>query len=198
MVNFIERYARVYLTLSTRTHLEFQRFGNTITSEQIQFRLKNVKAKLDLEKKVKAGTENLLTALSKLPPDALKGSKEDKTRPELEEKIAEANFKVAMLTKAEHKYLELYVQSSSPKQDDDSLYLSDNQDRRTGRIIMRLIGAINISNRKSLKDEIYAVIKVDGSTKYTSKASKNRWDENINFQGILFFLGNNFERYSYS
>ena len=101
---------------------------------------------------------------------------------QLETKIGEANSKIAMLTKSEHKYTELYLEAPKESQEEELPYLSDNKDRRTGRIIMKLTGAINLANRKSLKNEIIAIVRVDGSTKYTSRATKNRWDESINFQ----------------
>jgi hypothetical protein len=92
-----------------------------------------------------------------------------------------------MLTKAEHKYSELLVQGAAEEtpETDEILYLSDNRDRRTGRVIMRLTGAINITTKKSSKDEMVAVIKIDGTTKHTSRATKSRWDETLNFQGIF-------------
>lgn len=151
--------------------IDYLKFGNTITPEQIKFRLWNVKTKLDLEKKVKSGTENLITAMAASNP---------RMKAELEEKITEANLKISILSKSEHKYNELYLEV--PDAQDEEMYLSDNKDRRTGRIIMKLVGAINLSSRKSLKDEIIAVVKIDGSVKYTSRATKSRWDENINIQ----------------
>jgi hypothetical protein len=150
-----------------------------MTSEQLLFRINHLRAKLDLEKKVKTGTENLLSALT------TDNRRDLKMRPQLEDKVSEANAKIQMLTKAEHKYSELLVASSEESPDDEILYLSDNRDRRTGRIIMKLTGAVNMANKKSFKDEMVAIVKVDGTTKHTSRATRNRWDENLNFQGNL-------------
>jgi hypothetical protein len=157
------------------SNVDYIKFGNMLTVDQLKFRLHSVKLKLDMEKKVKAGTENFLTALGQVDGSA-------KAKPELEEKIAEAAFKINILGKAEHKYSDLLIDAQEAI--DDELFLSDNQDRRTGRIKIKLIGVINLS-RKASKDDLVAVIKVDGTTKYVSKPVKSRWDEQADFQGRL-------------
>jgi hypothetical protein len=43
--------------------MEFLFYGNTLTSDQLLFRLNHVGRKLEVEKRVKTGTENLLMAL---------------------------------------------------------------------------------------------------------------------------------------
>jgi hypothetical protein len=43
------------------------KYGPTITTEKVKFRLNQVKIKLDTEQKVKAGSENLIHALSRNP-----------------------------------------------------------------------------------------------------------------------------------
>lgn len=42
---------------------------------------------------------------------------------------------------------------------------------------MKLIGASNLAERKSLRDDIFATISVDGIQKYTSRGTKSKWDE---------------------
>jgi hypothetical protein len=43
--------------------MEFLFYGNTLTSDQLLFRLSHVARKIEVEKRVKTGTENLLMAL---------------------------------------------------------------------------------------------------------------------------------------
>jgi hypothetical protein len=43
--------------------MEFLFYGNTLTSEQLLFRLGHIGKKIEVEKRVKSGTENLLMAL---------------------------------------------------------------------------------------------------------------------------------------
>jgi hypothetical protein len=47
---------------------------------------------------------------------------------------------------------------------------------------MKLIEAVNITGRKSLKDEIVCYISIDGILKFQSKPSKAKWDEVIDVQ----------------
>lgn len=42
---------------------------------------------------------------------------------------------------------------------------------------MKLISVSNLTDRKSIKDDIYASLSVDGITKYTTKLTKTKWDE---------------------
>ena len=43
--------------------MEYLFYGNTLTSEQLSFRLNHVGKKIEVEKRVKSGTENLLSVL---------------------------------------------------------------------------------------------------------------------------------------
>lgn len=47
---------------------------------------------------------------------------------------------------------------------------------------MKLSEAVNITGRKSLRDEIIAVISIDGTIKYQTKPTKAKWDETIDLQ----------------
>jgi Phorbol esters/diacylglycerol binding domain (C1 domain) len=49
--------------------------------------------------------------------------------------------------------------------------------RRSGLLKIKLVGASNLTDRKSLRDEIVAVISVDGIQKYTTRGTKTKWDE---------------------
>ncbi|KAJ3059654.1 hypothetical protein HK102_009887 [Quaeritorhiza haematococci] len=100
--------------------------GTAYSSEKLRYRLNHVRAKLDLETKVKTGTENLYAAImhNKAASDGISGGGagggaaaaaamglgDPKQRMEVERKISEANARVAFLTKAEHHYSKLFVE----------------------------------------------------------------------------------------
>jgi hypothetical protein len=54
--------------------------------------------------------------------------------------------------------------------------------KSSGRLRLKLIEATNITGRKSLKEDIYACVSVDGVIQYTSKNSKSKWDEQFDIQ----------------
>lgn len=99
--------------------------------------------------------------------------------------MEESNSKIQLLTKSNSKYADLHI--SNVKEEEESTIL-DSKDRKTGRIKFKIIGAANLAARKTQKDDIQAKIKVDGCFIYSSRLSKNRWDESLDLQGICCCL----------
>ncbi|RKO87475.1 kinase-like domain-containing protein, partial [Blyttiomyces helicus] len=167
------RSSSVSTTGSQPTLTNYLRFTTQLTTEKIKYRIREVRHKLDLEQKVKSGTENLVTAMT-----GGHSTPDPKTMQELEEKLAEANAKVCFLAKAEHRYATLSVD------DDESgdLYMIDPGQRRTGRLKISLLGATNLPGRRSSKDEIVAIVRIDGVVQYTTRPTKHRWDESHELQ----------------
>nr|KAJ3412449.1 Serine/threonine kinase [Polyrhizophydium stewartii] len=151
---------------AAETHFDFLRYGTAITAEKVQFRLKQIQAKLDIEQKVRTGTENMLSALGP--------AIDPRRKAELDQQLAEAKAKEALLLKAKAKFDQIYVRVDDQ---DDSAHMLDAQQRKTGRLSMKLMGAANITGRKSQRDEIFAQVFVDGILKYTTRPSKQKWDE---------------------
>ncbi|KAJ3034450.1 Serine/threonine kinase [Rhizophlyctis rosea] len=156
------------------TKFDYLRLNTALTSDKIKYRLREVRHKLDVEQRVKSGTENLVAAMARTPT----AGTDPKVRLELEEKLSDVVAKVAFLTKAEHRYAGLYVEDD----ENDEEYLQDVRQRRTGRLKIRLIGATNLPGRRASHEEILAIIRVDGNKKYTTRPTKNRWDEMIDIQ----------------
>ena len=174
---------------------DYLRLNTALTTEKIKYRLKEVRHKLDVEQRVKSGTENLVAAMARTPTAAA----DPKVRMELEEKLSDVVAKVAFLTKAEHRYAGLYVDDENENEEEylqgnshhhptSRVYQllkqlpSDVRQRRTGRLKIRLIGATNLPGRRASHEEIFAVIRIDGNKKYSTRATRNRWDEHIDIQ----------------
>ena len=100
-------------------------------------------------------------------------------------KVEESNSKIHLLGKSWTKYSDLNI---NPVKEDDDYNIVDNKPRKTGRLKFRIIGASSLATRKSSKEEIQAKIKVDGSLMFSSRLSKNKWDENVDVQGMNIFL----------
>ncbi|KAJ3118144.1 Serine/threonine kinase [Phlyctochytrium bullatum] len=152
------------------TNFDLLKFASAITSEKVKFRLKEVRHKLDTETKVKAGTDNLVQALSRGPPTA----ETQKKLADLREQLNDAQFRITALTKAEHRYASLFIATG---EDDDTLM--DVRVKVSGRLKLRLIGATNLPGRTGKESEVYAVLKVDGTPKATTRAKPLRWDESF-------------------
>lgn len=73
-----------------------------LSTEKVKFKLNEVKSKLEIEQKVKAGTEKLSQVMNNQDVDK-------KRQIEVNEKLAESNAKVALLNKALQRYQGLYV-----------------------------------------------------------------------------------------
>ncbi|KAJ3184872.1 Serine/threonine kinase [Gaertneriomyces sp. JEL0708] len=159
----------------TVTNFDYLKYGTAITSEKIRYRLKEVRHKLDVEQKVKAGTENMIKALGDTPAS---GSQDPAVMSELMEKISDANAKIAFLQKAEHKYSGLSVDD----EEEEEGYLADVRLRKTGRLRMRLGGATNLPGRRSARDELVAIVRVDGTKKYETRPTKAQWNETVDIQ----------------
>ncbi|KAJ3224500.1 Serine/threonine kinase [Clydaea vesicula] len=158
------------------TNLDYLKVNTTLTTEKVNFRLNHIKGKLDLEQKVKAGTGNLLEAMKKNPNSDQKLANELKSG--LEQKILEANAKIGFLNKSAQQYSGLVVTSDEEEED----VVSFRSARRTGRLRIKLLGAIGYGKRSS-KDDLFCVIKVDSVVKATTKpSSKQKFDENFDIQ----------------
>ncbi|KAJ3207761.1 Serine/threonine kinase [Dinochytrium kinnereticum] len=159
------------------TNFDLLKYASAITSDKVRFRLKEVRHKLDTEKRVKGGTDNLLMALARTQ------SNDQKKISDLKEQLSDSQFRITALTKAEHRYSALYVATG---EEDDTLMgpfstnLSiDVRVKVTGRLKIRLIGATNLPGRASTQSEVYAVLRIDGQNKATTRAKTQRWDESF-------------------
>lgn len=87
-----------------------------ITSEKVRYKLFEVRFKLDVEQKLKSGSERMLAAV---PPGS-------SALVELESRMKECDAKVGLLQKAESKYKSLYFE------DDDGATAGTSSDEKTG------------------------------------------------------------------
>jgi hypothetical protein len=107
------------------------------------------------------------------------GAVDEKRRIELEGQLAMAKAKEQLLAKAKNRYSQIYVASD----DGDEVLVNDtNNAKVSGRLRMKLIEAVNITGRKSNRDDIVATISIDGVVKYNSKPTKTKWDEQFEIQ----------------
>jgi hypothetical protein len=107
------------------------------------------------------------------------GAVDEKRRIELEGQLAMAKAKEQLLAKAKNRYSQIYV----PSDEGDEVLVNDtNHAKVSGRLRMKLIEAVNITGRKSNRDDIVATISIDGVVKYNSKPTKTKWDEQFEIQ----------------
>ena len=87
------------------TIFDFLSYGTAITAENVKFRLRQIQNKLDIEQKVRTGTENMLSALGAAIEN------DPRRKAELDQQLIEAKSKEALLMKARNKFSQLYVAS---------------------------------------------------------------------------------------
>jgi hypothetical protein len=126
--------------------------------------------KVSIEQRVRTGTENLLQALG------TGGHVEAKRKGEIELTLQDSKQKQALLLRAKNKYSQLYV-APNDKEPEDPDALSLTAPRKSGTLKLKIVGASNLTERKSIKDEIVAVVSIDGIPKYTTRPTKSKWDD---------------------
>ena len=147
--------------------------SHDITTEKVRYRLREIISKQELESRVRSGSENLINAMD--------GKSDAKSKADLEAQVALSKAKEALLAKAKIRYSELYVPGAAEFEEDPSPAI-DTTKKVSGRMKIRLSDALNITTKKSPKEEIIATVVVDGQIMHTTKPAKIKWDENVEFQ----------------
>ena len=147
------------------------KYDTNLSSEKISYRINHIKQKIDLEQKVKTGTENLIIALKSNPvPDI-------KLAAELDVKTIEATLKINFLNQSLKKLSSLIVLDETlPTIDEETITFKNL--RKSGKLKVRLNGALNLTGKRPQND-FYTTIKIDGITVATSRPTKSRMDENF-------------------
>ncbi|KAJ3123102.1 Serine/threonine kinase [Nowakowskiella sp. JEL0407] len=178
-------------TRVTYTNLDFLKCETPITNEKVKYKLAGVRQKLDVESKVKAGTERM--------EQAMIGSSEldKKIQEEIMEKLRESTAKVAILQKSEQRYRSLFVENDDAENEleegteeemsehptSDALRYSHSRvparKQLSGKLKIRLIQATNVPGKKIPNTNIFAVIRVDGVQKGKTRPQKQKWNEDF-------------------
>ncbi|KAJ3161125.1 Serine/threonine kinase [Geranomyces michiganensis] len=172
---------------------DYLRRDTAITSEKVKYKLQEVRSKLEIEQKVKAGTERMREAMGGTAAAAASDT-DTKRKVEVEEKYQESNAKVAILQKAQQRYqgLSLKEEKQPPPQTADAdnaqptgeSPLAARTLRRSanGKLKIRLTTATALPGRKSAKSETYAVIRLDGVQRAKTKPSRAKWNEEFDIK----------------
>ncbi|KAI8813372.1 kinase-like domain-containing protein [Cladochytrium replicatum] len=150
------------------TIFDFLRADTPLTNEKFQYRIRQISQKLELEGRVRIGTENLLNALNRNHPS------DASIYRDLDGKIAETNAREAFLKKAMQKYQKYVVN------DDEEEELHDIRVKRTGRLRIRMATATNVP--RTPNGEIIAVIRIDGNRKAMTKPARENWNDVFDIQ----------------
>ncbi|KAJ3010158.1 Serine/threonine kinase [Thoreauomyces humboldtii] len=166
------------------SQFDYLRRDTAITSEKVNYKLGEVRSKLDIELKVKAGTERMREAMG------ANTDGDNKRKVEIDEKMQESRAKVGILQKALQRYEGLYVPtetSETPPTPSDDTYppavtpIPARTLRRAanGKLKIRLNLATALPGRKSARSETYAVVRLDGVQRAKTKLSKGKWNEDF-------------------
>lgn len=176
-----------------------------LSNEKITYKLKEIKWKLAIETKVKAGTEKLFATINRQQPE-----EQDKKRvEEIQDKLLESSGKVACLNKALQRYQGLLLgdegqvlkEAEKTEEDLTEETNDDHEDDKstsnllakvsagsrripvTGKFLLRVITATNLPGRKSHKSDSFCVIKIDDTPRGKTRSSRHsKWNEDFNIQ----------------
>ncbi|RHZ65053.1 hypothetical protein Glove_319g64 [Diversispora epigaea] len=163
------------------SNLDLIKVDSPITSQKISLRLHELEFKLDVERKLKEGSERMINAVVSQDPKNKKGLAEVQTR------TMESKEKISLLTNSLQRYKDLHVSGLDDDEDDDIERANRNAPglRRpvTGRLDIRIHQTrytAHAPKRAKRDPETVIVIKIDGSTKGKTRISRNdRWNEDF-------------------
>ncbi|KAL6616901.1 hypothetical protein LY90DRAFT_189999 [Neocallimastix californiae] len=165
-----------------------------LSNEKIAYKLREIKWKLDVETKVKTGTEKLFTTINRGQPE----EQNKKRIQEIQDKLLDSSGKVTCLTKALQRYQGLYIgnendidiekveeeEHNDENKQTDLLAKITGKSRKiptTGKFLLRIITATNLPGRKSHKSDSYCVIRIDNTPKGKTRSSRHsKWNEDFN------------------
>ncbi|KAJ3284780.1 Serine/threonine kinase [Borealophlyctis nickersoniae] len=161
------------------TQFDYLKSETPITSDKVKYKLEEVRFKLDVEHKVKAGIDRMRKATETVDP---------KQRQNVHDKMVETNAKVAILQKAQQRYQGLYVEDDEglSNEEENRISHSDSMSslrgiRRlvSGKLHVRLIQSSGLPGKKSHKADAYASIRLDGTQKAKSRSSRGKWGDDF-------------------
>lgn len=175
--------------VKSATNLDLIKSDSVLTPEKVTLKLHEMAFKLDVELKVKKGTENLTRIYN---ADPAMGDKKD--RAELFAKQHESNEKILLLKQALQKYQGLYVGEDDDDEEDKPP--SQQMPRRnpgirrpmTGNLFLRVLSAQHLSHAPRVKiTETHVVVKIDGVIRGKTKPVKGdggplKWNEDFEIQ----------------
>ncbi|CAG8549977.1 5213_t:CDS:10, partial [Diversispora eburnea] len=163
------------------SNLDLIKADSPITSQKISLRLHELEFKLDVEKKLKEGSERMINAVTLQDPKNKKGLLEVQNR------TMESKEKISLLINSLQRYKDLHVSGLDDDEEDEIERANRNAPglRRpvTGRLDIRIHQTRYTAHapKRAKKDaETVIVIKIDGSTKGKTRISRNdRWNEDF-------------------
>jgi len=178
-----------------------------LSNEKIAYKLKEIRWKLDIETKVRTGTEKLIATLNRGQPE----EQNKKRVQEIQDKLLECSGKISCLTKSLQRYQGLYIGDEETlindiekTEEEDHTEKDENKNNEqsteetkptllarisghsrktpiTGKFLLRVITATNLPGRKSHKSDSYCVIKIDNTARGKTRSSRHsKWNEDFN------------------
>ncbi|TPX32251.1 hypothetical protein SmJEL517_g04588 [Synchytrium microbalum] len=175
------------------------------TTQKVRYKLQEVRSKLEIEQRVREGTEKMSQALANTP------NADQRLKDEAAAKMSECAAKVMFLSEAEKRYKGLYVdtettdspsESNAILQGSSSSYsniLSSSESTvspvgsapgtphsaraprftLTGHLRLRILTASNIPGRRSPNTQMFVVVRVDGVERAQTKTTRKDWNEDF-------------------
>ncbi|KAJ3404437.1 Serine/threonine kinase, partial [Chytridiales sp. JEL 0842] len=164
-----------------RVNFDYLKSDTPITSDRVKYKMSEIRFKLDVEQKVKAGTDRMCQLFE------TSGSQDKERQQQILDKLNESNAKVAILSKSLQRYGALYFddEENAENREEESRHAQVQRSKAlTGHFHINIMSAVGLPNKQSSRSDTYCVLKVDGVTKHQTRFSKsNKWMEE--FQLVL-------------
>ncbi|RKP40250.1 kinase-like domain-containing protein [Dimargaris cristalligena] len=173
---------------SSFSNLDLRKSDSALSTQKVSLKLHEIAFKLDVERKLKEGTDRI-TNIYRM--ESNRGDKRKTAHANAAgSALNETNDKIMILERALKKYQSLYVQGLDDEDDiSTSGDISANVYRlapgirrpMTGKLKLKIISASHLThapNRLFRPVETYAVVKIDGAVKCSTRPNRNaKWFE---------------------
>ena len=184
-------FGKFKINLEKNSCVDFWQGGVELSPEKIKYKLEEINYKLSLESKIKAGIERMYQTVTE---NTEASSKKNAT--EVKKKYQESTEKVLLLKKACSRYRSLDLSQEDDANTSNSSingtislissqftsvvpeHLQDKQPF-TGKIKLKLSGLHNISGKRTIKSELYILVKADGNQKAKSRSSRSKFNDTL-------------------
>ncbi|TPX41285.1 hypothetical protein SeMB42_g05627 [Synchytrium endobioticum] len=179
---------------------EYLKHDPNYTTPKVKYKLQEVRSKLEIEQRVRDGTEKMNQALANTP------NADQRLKDEAAAKMSECAAKVMFLKNAAERYKGLYVDTETsntsseantvsigassgnlhPSSSSEALSSpgtpSSTRSARhtlTGHLRLRILTAVNVPGRRTPNTQLFVVVRVDGVARAQTKTSRKDWNEDF-------------------
>ncbi|KAJ3346407.1 Serine/threonine kinase [Kappamyces sp. JEL0680] len=156
------------------------RSDTSITRDKVQYLIEEMQRKLEIEDRVREGTQRMIEAT-----EMHSHAEAKKTKLDLDRKMAECVAKIFILQKALVQYQGLDLPKAGNSGSLVALmpavpkFAISKREALSAKFTINVNAITALPGKKSSKTELFVLIRVDNTPKAVSRSSKSSWDEDL-------------------